>query len=356
MKNPDPGRKAFGLDALRAAAALLVLLSHAGAWWEGMIPFSVPVTHLFGHAGVEAFFVLSGFLIGGVLIRLGPLDRGRMLRFWARRLLRTVPLFLVAFILFWLLVPRSAEDAPLWMYLTHTAFMPMMGAFRDMWFPVAWSLAVEEWAYLLVPLVLAGAAAAGVGARGCLVLLLGVLLSVRWSLVGLGLPQADAMMGTPFRMEGIVWGMLAAHLAASVSRERARAAGVLSVSVVACFSLALILGFATFRLDPWFRTAGWTALAVGIACGMWALSAIRNPGGLVARLVAFGAATSYPVYLIHLLPVRLLGPSAEGAAVAGWKTAATLAVAYGGGWLLHKAFEEPFLRFGERFRERSVRA
>src|SRR5437763_8807898 len=73
------------LDGVRALAVVAVLLSHAGFGWAPG-----------GFLGVTTFFVLSGFLIGGLLLverdTSGHVDLGR---FWARRARRLVPALLV---------------------------------------------------------------------------------------------------------------------------------------------------------------------------------------------------------------------------------------------------------------------
>ena len=88
-------KRVFGLDVMRAAAILIVVDAHAtialkdyysGAFWHHLLP-----------DGVELFFVLSGFLIGGILIRSyeknGGFDRDLLLNFWTRRWFRTLPAY-----------------------------------------------------------------------------------------------------------------------------------------------------------------------------------------------------------------------------------------------------------------------
>src|ERR1700730_16180708 len=90
-----PTDRVFGLDLLRAAAIMSVICAHG---FVVLYPHLVGVLGIFGHGGfygVELFFVLSGFLIGQILIRQGPaLDRAANVAvFYVRRWFRTLPLF-----------------------------------------------------------------------------------------------------------------------------------------------------------------------------------------------------------------------------------------------------------------------
>ena len=84
--------RVFGLDVMRASAILLVLLGHATVWFASFVPvFNIGC--LGGYFGVELFFVLSGFLIGSILLRwlIDPGSTTTLFDFWRRRWLRTLP-------------------------------------------------------------------------------------------------------------------------------------------------------------------------------------------------------------------------------------------------------------------------
>ncbi|MGZ5552646.1 MAG: acyltransferase family protein, partial [Chthoniobacterales bacterium] len=91
----ESSARVFGLDALRAAAILFVVLTHS---FVVLYPHMPPWFGLLGHGGfygVELFFVLSGFLIGRILLRReDDLRRNEQLAiFYLRRWFRTLPLF-----------------------------------------------------------------------------------------------------------------------------------------------------------------------------------------------------------------------------------------------------------------------
>lgn len=132
------------LDGLRAIAVAAVVWSH----WERPYQFGLP----FG-IGVHLFYVLSGFLITGILLRLRDLeDKSTALRaFYARRALRIFPAFYATLLLAWFIGSSTADEILRWhaTYLTN-----VLVVVKNQW-PGAlshfWSLAVEEQFYLLWP-------------------------------------------------------------------------------------------------------------------------------------------------------------------------------------------------------------
>lgn len=140
-----------GLDLLRALAIIVVVLYHAA-----LFGFKLPGrVDRFGWIGVDLFFVLSGYLIGGQL--LAPLARGQSIklgRFFIRRALRIMPAYFVVLAVYFLLpswreYPDMAQ--PLWKFLLSVQNIALHGGTA---FSHAWSLAVEDQFYLALPFVL----------------------------------------------------------------------------------------------------------------------------------------------------------------------------------------------------------
>jgi peptidoglycan/LPS O-acetylase OafA/YrhL len=151
-------QRVLGLDLVRATAIAFVLVGHTVQTTAAVYGKSVVLR--VAMVGVELFFVLSGFLIGGLLLDI--LSRGSSLRAWllflSRRWLRTVPLYIVWVLILLVVRPPPGERAKYaWTYLTFTQNLawPMP---TDGWFGVSWSLAVEEWFYLSFSAVLLGLA------------------------------------------------------------------------------------------------------------------------------------------------------------------------------------------------------
>ena len=145
------------LDGLRGMAILMVVAFH-----YNLAPF-------LGGVGVDLFFVLSGFLLGGTL-----LDKKEapnyFKAFYARRICRIFPLYFLSLFLFlilllaapftlgWFLFGDSIrflleDPLPLWSYFTftHNFAMAQLGGWGTLWLGHTWSLAVEEQFYLFLP-------------------------------------------------------------------------------------------------------------------------------------------------------------------------------------------------------------
>ncbi len=143
------------LDICRASAIMLVLLSHG----RRLLDTIYPDAHLLkfgGFLGVEIFFVLSGFLIGIIIIEKSTNSRSHWYwipHFWGRRFLRTYPNYLLFLFCNWLVIDtwRPESMPELWHYMTFTQSL-ISG--HPSFFGEAWSLAIEEIFYFSIPMVM----------------------------------------------------------------------------------------------------------------------------------------------------------------------------------------------------------
>jgi peptidoglycan/LPS O-acetylase OafA/YrhL len=140
-----------GLDLLRALAIIVVVVYHAA-----LFGFKLPGrVDRFGWIGVDLFFVLSGYLIGGQL--LAPLAHGQDIklgRFFTRRALRIMPAYFAVLAIYFLLPSwreYSEMSQPLWKFLLSVQNIALHGGTA---FSHAWSLAVEDQFYLALPFLL----------------------------------------------------------------------------------------------------------------------------------------------------------------------------------------------------------
>ncbi|HEY1961618.1 MAG TPA: acyltransferase [Rhizomicrobium sp.] len=143
------------LDGLRGFAALIVVLSHYfGEAAHGLAHLQI------GWLGVNTFFVLSGFLIGGIILDQGG-KPGFLKSFYFRRVARIFPIYFAVFLSVILLANLTAghrwSDQPFSaaVYATFTTnFAQSLYGLGSVWLRPTWTLAVEEQFYLLLPFVI----------------------------------------------------------------------------------------------------------------------------------------------------------------------------------------------------------
>ncbi|MFG5995624.1 acyltransferase family protein [Salmonella enterica] len=127
----------IGLDIARSIAIVMVLISHSRMFFTQYA--DVQWLSFNGFFGVEVFFVLSGFLIGRIIIKsvVEKPSFSNLLTFYKRRWYRTLPLyFLMVFVLF--LVGKQ-------FHWTNLIFLQNFDEVSLGFFPVSWSLSIEEW-------------------------------------------------------------------------------------------------------------------------------------------------------------------------------------------------------------------
>lgn len=167
--SPTHQNRIFGLDFLRAIAILQVVQGHAyqlhyqfwdyTPWASNIISFVI-----FNFVdGVDLFFVLSGFLIGGILIKNlenQPTNTKTLWNFWAKRWFRTLPLyFLVLYLnilVFCLIFSENFITGlkNLWHQdILRYFFFTQNFTKTSLFFEESWSLAIEEWSYIVLPLL-----------------------------------------------------------------------------------------------------------------------------------------------------------------------------------------------------------
>src|SRR5947209_10880356 len=138
----EPHSRIPELDGIRGIAILMVLMVHFGS--APGLPSAVGAVVEFGWAGVDLFFVLSGFLITGILLSTRQ-HEGYFSTFYRNRTLRIFPIY-YAFLLVALVLAPEWKQVAYWLYLGH-----FMNASDQ---PIKymrhfWSLAIEEQFYLL---------------------------------------------------------------------------------------------------------------------------------------------------------------------------------------------------------------
>lgn len=285
------------IDGLRALAVLPVVFFHLGWGAPG------------GYVGVDVFFVISGFLIGSIVIREIESGTFSLLRFWERRVRRILPALTAV-------VVATATAGVIWMIPAHLEELgksimaqPALVANVYFWresgyFETAaeyqpllqtWSLAVEEQFYLFFPLVMILLFKLGRGAALFGVIAL-VAVSLAWSIIGTKSFPSLAFYLLPSRIWELDLGVILALL--QIKRERPRWINeALSWGGIACIITAVF----TFDLNTPFP--GYTALlpCLGAALvifgnGQQSTSSAAILGWVPIRFVGL---ISYSLYLWH---------------------------------------------------------
>jgi peptidoglycan/LPS O-acetylase OafA/YrhL len=148
-------KRIFGLDIIRALAIFFVVLGHGAHLLPAKLKafiFLLPFPD-----GVTVFFVLSGFLIGGILIKVLENEQPSfktLFTFWTRRWLRTLPAYFLILILLISLSIILVKGFSFFKVANYFIFSQNFNTPHPQFFIEAWSLAVEEWFYLLIPSII----------------------------------------------------------------------------------------------------------------------------------------------------------------------------------------------------------
>lgn len=331
----------LSLDGLRGIAIIAVILHH-GSLFRG------------GWAGVDVFFVLSGFLITGILRR----DRdspGYWKRFYVKRASRILPplLLLIAAV-------TIKTHPPARSVLAYVFFMGNFASFTRFGIydlGILWSLAVEEHFYLFFPF-----AVRYLSRRHLLQLLLAVIVVeplVRYAATSHFSWYVPIYFWTCFRLDGLAFGaILAVFLEdanlAKVVKRAAAPVGILAGSVFIALSCWMPARFDREANSHLFNAVGYSLIGLMSACLVAHIVLFRE--GVVSRVLAwrplvFIGAISYCLYLCHveiIMKVTTLG--LRPAFPIG------VAIAVLVSWVSFRFYEGPWIALGHRQAQRIERS
>ena len=350
------------LDSVRGVAVLMVVFYHAFAWSEGWrhlagLPRLLVLATLPGWIGVNLFFVLSGFLITGVLMN--QRERSNYYRsFYVRRALRIVPACYATLLV--LAVTRQAS----WPFLTLSAcylsnLSPLFGV--AIGYGPLWSLAVEEHFYLIWPSVVRT-----LSTRGLFLFAAGIVaITPVLRVYAFRLGARDSLrLYTWLTGDGLALGAMLAVMVRTSWCTRKRLAWTCTLAILG--SAAAVIGGAPFGIltrhrplgaalqtTPW-NVASAAVLGLVLLVGTSGSRAVVNVRGL-----RFFGEISYGLYLFHLgvfmaydRVIEMWRPEVAGAHDTFGQMLVRFLCAGGASvaiaWASRRSFEEFFLRLKDR--------
>lgn len=319
LQEGNTEKRVYGLDIMRALAVLLVVFGH-------MLQHSKPPDWLahfgrLGISGVEIFFVLSGFLIGGIIIDL--IKKGKfqtasdLLRFWSRRWLRTLPLYYLFFFIYlrfdWTGPSQLSE------HLDYLFFFQNFAWRAPDFFLLSWSLTIEEYFYLLFPFVFFLLHKATRNPVSSLKVAIGIFLLGPLALKLICTPyhgwddfNFHLRMVTVMRLDSLMYGVAAVFIKNYYPTlwsavKKWTALWVVLAAAASYYIYANIPGLTGQPYSRLIQTFLFPALSLSIALLLPAFDSIRHSRHLYVKdFITYISTVSYSLYLGHILVITLV--------------------------------------------------
>ena len=352
--------RVYGLDVFRAVAILIVLFAH-GKILSGEIFSFIPEIPLID--GVELFFVLSGFLIGGILISTVEKEQRFGIRslvvFWKRRWFRTLPTYYLILLVNIFLTQSGLikGDIHQFNYRFFIFCQNFSSGFYE-FFWESWSLSVEEWFYILLPILILSLSRIlsikkMIFSAICILLLLPLLYRIYIS----DLKVDQFWWGVEFRkvvltrLDAINYGVLAAYCKYYYPHFWFKCRKW-------TFGFGLILIYVTILLpidynSMFFKTIYFNMIALGAMLLLPLADSIKAyKNRHIGNFFTFFSKISYSLYLINLgIVITLFTTNLE------LKTTLQHVVAYGSywvivivlAWVIYTYFENPIMKLRDKF-------
>jgi peptidoglycan/LPS O-acetylase OafA/YrhL len=293
----------MGLDLIRSLAMICVILSHSG--------YRLLFGMRYGIVAVESFFVVSGFLIGTILIRdmKDGVNMTVINNFWIKRWFRTLPLYYAVLFI------KFMVDHDIGWNILYYMFFLQSNFYGVQFYPVSWTLVVEEWFYFLIPFYFLIFMRKGIEPNRFLILCVLFILTatlVRYLWVFFTDRSFGSIIGNfPFRMDSNLVGVMFAGIR-TYKKDWFNKMAQWPFALSAFISLIILSSlFGYYKggcKEPceqhiWIRTIWFTLNSLLIACMIPFLCESpvfhSNKYYFIRWLVTWISLLSYPVYLIH---------------------------------------------------------
>lgn len=362
-------RRNIGLDLIRSVAIILVLVCHGITIFYNPELFPATTTVILekisaitGLFGVEVFFVLSGFLIGRIIIKdiVSSNDWSSLKVFYLRRWFRTLPLYYLMVFGFLLVTGRTH-------YWENLFFIQNFNEDHLDKFPVSWSLSVEEWFYLFIPVLFLISGTFIKNAKKSFfivcffVISFELLARVGYSILSNPTFNHDIRKQVYFRLDSIMVGVLLSGIYVYYRAIYDKIANSKMLFMVSSVLLMIGLAF-MYKINDdvnnsfFAKTLYFTLNSIFIAISLSfieshkAINTIKNP--LFIKLIYIVSITSYASYLIHVYVFRGIEQFTHNYITNGisliliWLVAVILVTVIS--YFIYKYFEEPVLKFRDK--------
>ncbi len=350
-------QRIYGLDIMRAVAILLVIQSHS-------LIFLKSHFIIFGD-GVSVFFVLSGFLIGQILLRTintRPFNMKDLFIFYIKRWFRTLPAYyfvITTLIAIYFFLGTLCEKTQL---IEHYFFIQKT-YFRS-FYPESWSLKIEEWFYFIIPFLLYLSFKILKIEREkiflywvVIIILVGTLLRIL-----LAIPVENAQdwfypirLNLPGRIDSIMYGMLGAYIYFKKLlfwqyKIQLFYSGLL-IFCICAINANLELNFFT----KYFQTS---LESISVLFILPKLHDIKDGKGIFFNFFTYVSSISYSMYLINGTPFMNLVRSTQVKvqmvnlfhdAYPFVELLFYMIWCFGGSYLIYKFIESPMINIREKF-------
>ncbi len=360
----DNRNRVFGLDILRAVAILIVIFTHSYYYLHlqflGFIYRIIP-------DGVGLFFVLSGFLIGGILLRIINKDSftfRKLINFWIRRWLRTLPAYYVVITLVFGFQYLMHEQKSILEYLQYYFFIQSIVDGTARLYGESWSLCIEEWFYLLIPfaLFLSIQLTSFQKRRIVIFWVLFTIVSVTifrnyraQFLDNVSDWDRFSRKALITRLDSIMYGFFGAYLSYYRLRVWQRKNTLFLIGMLLLIinnSHSFVFGFGFYTKYIYLSVQSISTLLF-----LPKLNSIKTGAGRVYQALTFVSIISYSMYLLNGTPfhdfvirgLRKIGLPDEPFIIYDWMRFLTFTLwAFGGSWILYKYVETPMMNLRNR--------
>lgn len=312
-----PQNRNFGLDLLRFFAIFFVLIGHG----VNQLPDSLKyINQYFYLDGVSLFFVLSGFLIGGIFIKFYEKEKlnKNILNFWIRRWMRTIPAYYFILILVCTAEFIITRELNIVKTIKHFLFIQNFTAFDPYLYPEAWSLSIEEWFYLLLPILSLIFFAFFHNKKRAFLLVILTVVTITPIIrlyffdthpITNGISEWDETFRsvTILRLDSIMFGVLAAYLKRYFSTTFFHAKTLKFISGIALLIVLRTIDL-IFDYSSLFQCVfSFTLNSLGVFLLLPYLFCLKQPKNrAIIKIITFTSLISYSLYLVNSTLIQSL--------------------------------------------------